>query len=149
MTDSLQDKEDFSYAWIVAYREARGEPMPAQAAVVYTLLNRAQRPKWWGHSIGECAVKAWQYSSMTDPRDPQLSKAWPTLSTPAGLATARVADEVLRGAVANPFPGADSYYDDSITAPNWTVGARFCGKLGKLNFYDVDHDYEAPVTGHV
>jgi N-acetylmuramoyl-L-alanine amidase len=147
--DTLKEKEDFLYAWLVVYREARGEPIGAQIAVVQTLLNRAARPKWWGKTIAECAVKAWQYSSMTDPHDPQLSRAWPTLGTEAGLGTARVADEVLRGAVANPMPGADSYYDDSIAAPAWTVGARFCGKIGKLNFYDVDHDFEAPVTGHV
>lgn len=142
MNDELQHQEDFLYAWLVVYREARGEPMSAQAAVVHVLVSRAARPSWWGKSIASCAVKKFQFSSLTDPRDPQLATAWPTLETKDGLATARVADGVLRGTVANPFPGADSYYDDSIPAPAWTKGARFCGKLGRLKFYDVDQDHE-------
>ena len=145
----LQHAEDLLYAWLVDYREARGEIMAAQIAVVYTLINRRDRQSWFGKTIAECAVKAWQYSSLTDPRDPQLSKAWPTLLTPAGLSCMRVADEVLRGTVSNPFPGADSYHDDSIAPPAWTKAARFCGKIGRLSFYDVDHDYEKAVTGHV
>lgn len=132
------------YAWLVAYREARGEQLAGQVAVVYVLVTRAARRSWYGGTIAECATKKLQFSSLTDPKDPQLAKAWPTLSTPEGLATARAADEVLRGAVGNPFPGADHYHDISIPSPDWTKGAKFCGQTGRLRFYDVDQDTEAP-----
>ena len=46
------------------------------------------------------------------------------------------------------FPGADSYHDTSIAAPEWTAKARHCGQSGRIRFYDMDHDYEAETTGH-
>jgi N-acetylmuramoyl-L-alanine amidase len=137
------------YLGLVVYREARGEIMAARVAVAYTVMNRAARPKWWGSTIQSVIFKKWQYSSMTDPNDPQVKlHTLPTTDDPAFLECLTTACEVLGGVTGNPVPGADSYYDDSIAAPNWTAGARFVAKIGKLNFYDVDHDYEAPVTGH-
>lgn len=141
MSDLRNIVETF-YLALVVYREARSEPLGARTGVACTVLNRVARRGWWGDSIDTVICKKWQYSSMTDPKDVQLTK-WPLLSDPTWIECLRVADEVLRGALGNPIPGADSYHDDSISPPAWTKGARFCGKLGRLNFYDVDHDYEA------
>jgi spore germination cell wall hydrolase CwlJ-like protein len=139
----LQNIADTALAWITVWREAQGEPMAGQIAVCYTLITRAAHPSWMGHTIEECAIKAWQYSSLTAPGDPNLIK-WPKLSDPVGLACMRVADEVLRGAVGNPFPGADSYYDDSLPSipKAWGPNPKFLGKIGRLNFYQVNLDWQ-------
>lgn len=141
---------DVFYLAFTVWREARGEPRQAQVAVAHSILNRVSRPKWWGRTIDQVVTKAWQYSSLTDPRDPQLAKAWPLLSDQSWLACLGVAYDVLFGGEPNPMVGADSYYDDSLKGdkvPNWTADARFCGKIGRLNFYDVDHDFEAGTPG--
>lgn len=126
---------------LLVWREARGASWNAQIAVARSVRNRVARPSWWGHTQDEVIWKKWQYSSLTAPGDPQLLLQ-PKLSDASWLACLGVAYDVLHGDAPNPFPGADSYYDDSIAPPGWTKGARFCGKMGKLNFYDVDLDYE-------
>lgn len=138
----ITDAVNLFYLALTVYREARGEIMAARIGVACTVMNRVEHAKWWGRSIDEVVTKKWQYSSLTDPRDPQLVK-WPLLSDTAWQECLHVASEVMNGTLGNPVPGADSYYDDSITAPAWTKDARFVKKIGRLNFYDVDHDYEA------
>jgi spore germination cell wall hydrolase CwlJ-like protein len=134
-------------AAVTAYREARDESELAQVAVIWTLRNRAEKGSWWGHSIDQCAFKKWQYSSLTDPHDHQLT-TWGLAGEPAWETAWRLAGEVLAGEHAHPMPGADSYFDSSIAPPKWVPSARYCGQIGRLKFFDVDHDYEAPITGH-
>lgn len=128
---------------LVVWREARGETPEAQFAVACSILNRVKRPSWWGHDLLGVLGKKWQYSSMAAPNDPQLI-LWPQIdgSWCEALSIARAA---LNESEPNPVPGADSYYDDSISAPAWTKAARFVQKIGRLNFYDTDHDFEADV----
>ena len=134
------------YLALAIWREARGEPQLGRTAVGYSILNRVARPSWWGRTVDEVITKKWQYSSLTDPRDKQLTR-WPLLSDISWQECLGVAMQLLFPGVAaapvdNPVPGADSYYDVSITAPKWTVTARKCGQVGRIIFYDVDHDYE-------
>lgn len=138
--DAITLTEHF-YLALTVWRESRGASHEAQLAVAYSILNRVNRPSWWGHTLDEVVTKKWQYSSLAAPGDPQLI-VWPHLSDGSWLAAIKVAEAALEGTEANPVPGADSYYDDSITTPKWVVGARDCGKLDRLHFYDVDHDYE-------
>lgn len=132
------------YAALVDWREARGEQEAAQVAVCFTIVNRRDRGGWWGTTVDEIATKRFQYSSMTDPNDKQLTR-WPLLSDATWITAWRIARSVLSGSAQNPVEGADSYFDDSmaLNPPAWAKAARFCGKIGRLNFYDVDHDYEA------
>jgi len=144
---------DVYYAALVDFREARGASHTAKVGVVWTLKNRADRGGWWGTDISEVAVKKWQYSSLTDPNDKQLT-VWPVPNDPVFRECLGIAYDVLHGDEPHPFPGADSYFDTSIAAPKWTKDARFCGQVDNLLFYDVDHDHEAvailaaaPATG--
>jgi len=127
---------------LLVWRESRGASREAQVAVAHSVLNRVARPSWWGKTLDEVIWKKWQYSSLTAPGDPQLNLQ-PRLSSNGWLDALGVAYDVIHGEEANPFPGADSYYDDSIPAPKWVASVRLCGKLGTLNFYDVDKDHEA------
>src|SRR6185295_16250998 len=61
---------------LTIYREARGEPHEAQIAVAHTVKNRISKPGWWGTDIVSVLTKKWQYSSLTDPNDTQLT-TWP------------------------------------------------------------------------
>lgn len=143
---------DLYYLALVVWREARGASREAQVAVAHSVMNRVARPSWWGKTLDEVITKKWQYSSMAAPGDPQLI-VWPHLTDASWLACLGVAYDVIHGDEPNPFPGADSYYDSSISAPKWAVANAFRGMVASphgntLRFYDVDHDYEKSITGH-
>lgn len=130
------------YLAFVAYREARNQTLDCRAGVMWTLLNRAQRPSWWGRSIARCAVRKFQYSSLTDPRDRQLT-VWPVEGEKAWFECLDLARHVYAGLVPHPMPGADSYHDVSIQTPATMATGRYCGQIGAIKFFDVDHDFES------
>ena len=137
---------DLFYLALVVWREARGTSYAAQLAVANSVLNRVARPSWWGSSIDDVITKRFQYSSMTAPGDRQLT-TYPKLSDTSWLVALGVAYDALYAKPSLPiaFPGADSYYDDSIKdhPPNWAVPGTYVGSIDGLNFYDVDRDHEA------
>ncbi len=128
---------------LVIWREARGESREAQIAVAASIKNRVDRPSWWGTDYVSVISRKWQYSSMTDPHDAQLTM-WPKPDDAAMIECLEIADGVMCGQLMTTMPGADSYYDDSIPAPKWTDAAHYVGKIGRLNFYNMDHDHEMP-----
>jgi N-acetylmuramoyl-L-alanine amidase len=139
MRPDLQAISDRFYLAFVLWREARGETRACKLAVAYSILNRVDHPKWWGGSISTVITKPWQYSSMTDPKDPQLVKYpvdggdWEDCLD--------VADLVIRRVGPNTMKGADSYYDTSIKAPAWATQDKFIGQLGKIRFFNTDGDH--------
>jgi hypothetical protein len=134
---------EITFAALTLWREARGESTLAKTAVMFSILNRVYQPCWWGTDLLTVLFKKWQYSSLTDPKDRQLT-TWPRSDDPSWQECLEVARGVLENdpTYTNPVPYADSYFDDSIQAPNWTLKAKFVKKIGRLSFYDVDHDYE-------
>lgn len=123
------------------WREARGEGTQSMIAVGCSIRNRVQRPAWWGKDYISVLTKKWQYSSMAAPGDGQLIK-YPQSGDPQMEQCLQIAEQVISGAVINPFPGADSYYDDSIPPPKWATKDTFVGKIGRLNFHNLDRDVE-------
>ena len=109
--------------------------------MAYTILNRVDRPSWWGGTVADVICKKWQFSSMTDPRDKQLT-TWPKAGDKSWDNCMRIVEGVLSGEISNPAPGADSYFDDSIPAPYWADQEKFVGKIGRIFFYNLDQDYE-------
>lgn len=138
IVSELQNKANLVFLALVVWREARGETADAKAGVAHVVLSRAARPGWWGSSLTGVMFKKWQFSSMTDPRDTQLT-TWPEEFDTSWQSCLAIADGVLSGKIKNPAPGADSYFDISITDPKWVSGARFVKQIGRLKFYDVDH----------
>jgi spore germination cell wall hydrolase CwlJ-like protein len=142
---------DVVFLALTVWREARGTPVSCRIAVAFSILNRVDRPSWWGNSITSVVFKKWQYSSLTDPRDPQLAK-WPLLADPSWAECLQVAFDVINGTLKTSLPGSDSYHDVSIPAPKWATSETFVGQIGRIRFYDLDHDVEhvvifgAPVT---
>lgn len=136
----LHKASDTVFMALTIWREARGEPQDGQVAVAHSILNRVKKPSWWGKSVMEVLFKKWQYSSLTDPKDRQLT-TWPKDDTVWGQCLF-VADQVLSGNFSNPVPGADSYYDLSISAPKWATPEMFVKQIGRLRFFNVDKDTE-------
>jgi spore germination cell wall hydrolase CwlJ-like protein len=123
---------------LVIWREARGESFEAQLAVGFSIMNRVENPKWWGSSVMEVVTKKWQYSSMTDPKDRQLT-TWPKEDSVWNKCL-EAANSVILGIVKNPAPGADSYHDTSIQSPKWATKQNFVCQIGRLRFHNTDGD---------
>lgn len=133
---------------ITIWREARGESREAKTAVGCSIRNRVQNPKWWGNDYISCLTKKWQYSSMTDPKDRQLT-TWPAATDHIFEECLEIAESVIVGRLVSPAtPGADSYYDVSIPSPKWATEEKKVGQIGRLIFYNLDEDYEANGTDH-
>ncbi len=128
---------------LTVWREARGEAIEGKIAVAYSIKNRVDRPSWWGKDWISVLTKKWQYSSLTDPNDKQLA-TWPKADDAVFAECLNVADGVMTGLFNPPLKGADSYYDDSIPPPKWAAQHPECfvGKIGRLNFYNMDRDVE-------
>lgn len=122
----------------VAWREARGESTDGVIAVMYTVKERADNLKAWeGTDIVSAITAKWQYSSITDPNDPQLTK-FPQESDSYFPQFMDLAAAVLTESIPNPVPGADSYYAVSMPhPPNWATAERFLKQIGGHRFYKV------------
>jgi spore germination cell wall hydrolase CwlJ-like protein len=140
MTMDQQRITDLFYLAFVLWREARNEPRDGKVALVYSILNRVKNPKWWGNDVASVCTKPWQYSSMTDPHDVQLTK-YPASTDPSWVECIQVASDVYDGTVPNPCPGADSYYATYISAPNWAKPEQFVAQVGAHRFYNTDGDH--------
>ena len=132
---------DIAFLALTIWREARGESPDAKLAVAWCIKNRVNRPSWWGSDILSVVFKKWQFSSLTDPKDPQLT-TWPQSNDKSWIESLDVAEKALTWATGHPAPGADSYYDISIATPKWANDRNFVKQIGKLRFYNVDMDTE-------
>lgn len=133
---------------LMIWREARGESHECKIAVAHTVKNRIDHPGWWGKTYAEVIGKKWQYSSLTDPNDKQLT-TWPKADDAAFEECLQISQLVVNGTYNSPLKGIDSYYDDSLQGdlkPKWAKEhpERFVGKIGRLNFYNMDCDIEEP-----
>ena len=131
---------------IVLWREARGEQLDGKIAVASSIMNRVAKPSWWGKNLIDVLTKKWQYSSLTDPKDKQLT-TWPSVDDKSFIDCLLIAEGMLEGVLKPTLRGADSYYDDSLQGdarPKWAKDhpMRFVAKVGRLNFYNMDQDVE-------
>jgi len=141
MSLSLWSVWELAVLALVVWREARGEGELGMRAVACSIRNRVRCPAWWGRDYAEVVTKKWQYSAMTAPGDSQLVK-FPAGNDREFAQALMIAHAILTGSVDNPVLGADSYYDDSIPAPKWATAETFVRKVGRLNFHNLDRDYE-------
>lgn len=131
---------------MMVWREARGETFNAKLQVAWTVKNRVDNPKWWGHDWISVITKKWQYSSMGAPGDKQLI-LFPAVDDPIYVECLGIAnfiinfkDDHAHAKDAIPFLHADSYYDDSIVPPKWATKDKRLGTIGHFTFYNIDGD---------
>jgi spore germination cell wall hydrolase CwlJ-like protein len=119
---------------LMTWREARSEGFTAMLAVAYIPNTRAEKGGWFGGSLLACIEKPYQFSSMTTPRDPQLT-TWPTLTDPSWDDALLAAKSAIAKSQVNPAPEADSYYSTDIAPPSWATPENFVVQIGKLRFF--------------
>ncbi len=64
MRAALVALPEWKQAAVVAYGEARSEPVQGIVAVCHTFTNRVDAHSWFGKSITEVVLKPWQYSCL-------------------------------------------------------------------------------------
>jgi N-acetylmuramoyl-L-alanine amidase len=140
LTGEIRRVTDLFYLSFVLWREARGETRAGKIALVFSIMNRVNNPKWWGQDIPSVVTKKWQYSSLTDPKDAQLV-LYPLMDQ-SWLECMSAATAVYDKLVQNPVAGADSYYAVSMPAPpNWAKPDQFVAQIGNHRFYNTDGDH--------
>jgi len=136
MTKELQRHADIAFLALTIWRESRGEPLVVRTGVAFVILNRTARPSWWGRDVMSVVFKKWQFSSLTDPKDKQLT-TWPSSEDKTWQECLDIAQSAIEGTIANPVPGANHYYDSSISPPKWADEKRLVKKIGRIFFYNL------------
>jgi N-acetylmuramoyl-L-alanine amidase len=145
MTPDAQYWANIIFLALTVWREARGEVYTAKLAVAFSILNRVSHPKWWGNDVMSVVFKRFQYSSLTNKGDPNLI-AWPQAADPFWNDSIQAAQAATTGGAKNPAPGADSYFDISISPPDWAKPEMFVIAIGAFRFYNLDRDFEQGST---
>src|SRR6202012_2771962 len=92
------------------WREARGEPQLGWIAVGWVIKNRAAQRK---QTVYKVVTARLQFSSMTAPKDPELS-LWPDEADATWIAIQAEASGILAGVIPDPTGGAIGYYASTI-----------------------------------
>lgn len=113
--------------------ECRGEPEEGQRAVAHVLWNRVRDGRWGKRLATVCLARA-QFScwNATDPNRDQIAAL---ADDDAALQTLSTILTAARNEV-DPTRGASHYFSVSmIQPPKWSIGATFCGQIGRHRFY--------------
>ncbi|MBI3347917.1 MAG: cell wall hydrolase [Burkholderiales bacterium] len=124
--------------------EARGEPdaRTGMGAVGHVVLNRCAAHRWWGKTVEDVCLKAWQFScwNVNDPNRPKLVAV---TDEDALFALAGQLSQELLGLtetarqLRDPTHGATHYHEASLPLPPWAraPGATECARIGHHIFY--------------
>lgn len=123
-------------------REARGEKVfEAMLGVGWSVRNRVENPRWWGHDWLSVMGHPEAYSSMNPPtrdNDPNL-RVYPDLHAPAWILVIEAAEASYWATQADPTHGATHYFDRSIDddPPIWSKarGSEHLCDIGDLHFW--------------
>lgn len=115
---------------LCCWREARGESIQAQRGVIWVILNRADKPSWWGKDIVSVVLQPSQFSSFNK-------------GDPNALLFPQSSDIVFREIVLlaadpglDPTFGATHYNslpDDN--QPSWAAEMTKTADIGAFHFY--------------
>jgi cell wall hydrolase len=121
--------------------EGSGETEIGKIAIGYVVLNR-KRSGRWGDSIEDVVTSPWQFEPWMTRRKAMTELA---ATDPRYKDAARIADEVLMGAVADPTEGATHFLNPVIvrqrrggTLPAWARGKG--QPIGRHVFYGPNSD---------
>ena len=108
----------------VIKREARGETYNAMLGVGWSIRNRVESPRWWGHDWFSVITKPEQYTSIEPPtaqNDPNL-RVYVDSDSNLDTLVIQAAEAVYWTSEADPTNGATHYYDRSMddNPPSWT-----------------------------
>ena len=119
------------------YHEARSETQKGQAAVAYTVLNRAQyRPEKICDVILDHEQFSWTnrlYKAPKADRDMIYDQLRPT-DMPAWYEAKRVAQLAIIGKIPNPIGKADHYFNPKKANPVWAKEMVHVADIGGHRF---------------
>ena len=104
MTPTLADYHDSA---LCAWKEARGEGVNGMTAVVCVLRNRV---KLRGTSYHDEVYRPWQFTSMTDPNDPEY-RLLPEVYDTAWIQAQHIAKQIIDGITPDVTGGAVLYWN--------------------------------------
>ena len=119
--------DDTFWLAINVYHEARGESIEGQLAVCHVVMNRAEKRK---RSIKSIVLQPFQFSWHNGNKFPPLAE-YSTLQSCISVAE-KAAQERAEGIN---LSGADHYFAEYITPPEWSKGMKLIKKIGKHIFY--------------
>jgi N-acetylmuramoyl-L-alanine amidase len=111
------DVTDLDFVARTVMGEAEGEEYEGKVAVAAIIYNRARTPSWWGTTVKDACITAYQFSSWNsnDPRRNKMGE-W-------NLNTNRTFRDCFMAAVdaidRDPTGGMDSFYAQHVVTPNW------------------------------
>lgn len=119
-TDDFSNDTDEVLLARLLYGEARGAPREVKYAIANVVLNRAERPCWWGRNVREVILAPRQFScfniddvnrhKLLDPTRYEQPEVWQECYNVAREALSQRHDTTR---------GATHYFDSSITTPRW------------------------------
>lgn len=122
---------------LVIWREARGEPFASKQAMAWSVRNRVNRPRWWGHTFETVILAPLQYSSFNR-NDPNATK-WPVSNDPNWIDALNIACDLYGDSptLSDNSQGADSYFDKSLdnNPPAWAKTAVHTADVGDFHFF--------------
>jgi len=123
---------------LALYREGRGESLPAKAAMLAVIRNRAVDPQYrWPRNSVSVIIQPAQFSSWND--DDPNHKVWPIPGGNPGAwqAWCDCCDVVTTPMTADPTMGATNYeaMPDGAPRPSWADPAKMTIQIGKTRFY--------------
>jgi N-acetylmuramoyl-L-alanine amidase len=135
-TDAFSDQEIFAKT---IFGEARNQGDLGMVAVASVIMNRSEKPSWWGGpDVRSICLKPWQFScwNKNDPNRHLL------LNTPANDKDFAYCMELAARAMAEELPDctneATSYYARSMKAPpHWAFGLTPCAEIGDHIFFKI------------
>lgn len=122
----------------VIWGECRGvDPMEARA-IAHVVVNRANRPGWWGKDIKSVCMAKSQFSCLNS-NDPNLAKILAGDFSDGNWSTCqREAADAISGASKDPTGGAVAYHATYISKPADFGSAKPLCTIGKHKFYGVE-----------
>lgn len=122
-----------------AWGEARGGGVRGMQSVCNVIMNRANHPRWWGHTPIEVCLDPWQFSCWNE-SDPNREKILTVAATDMEYAVALgLARQAIGGRLPDITLGADSYYDLAMkTPPAWAARAVHTVDVAGQAFYRVE-----------
>ena len=127
-------KDDVVFLALALWREARGESVECRKAIAAVVMARANAPGWWGRGVMGVLFQKWQFSSLTDPKDAQLT-FWPKEDDKQWLECMTIAEDAV-GHRLNSIK-ADHYHDVSIKPPKWADESKFVKQIDRVRFYNL------------
>lgn len=124
-------------AALTLWGEARGLGVRGMHGVMNVIANRVAHPGWWGDTYSQVCLRHWQFScwNFSDPNRAKLLML--TASDENYVSALGLAWLSENNQLPDITEGADSYYDTSISPPDWAADSAFTVAIGNMRFYRV------------